>query len=224
MIADDDHLRQISEDLDDAKIAHTWAARSLGQPVTLVPATSANGLEFDHVIVVEPGMLYRSDPIVGPRLLYVALTRARETLTLLHRERLPSVLSLVDEPTEKPHTTAPHGPTDPTPEPPAPTGPAAVPAVAPAREADAGWSWFSPLPGGDGLHRVSLAGEVARVERVPLSGGAGHVVATGYALSDAATIFWLLRKSDGSVVSVRTNEDPEAATGLVLAAITGEQH
>lgn len=98
VIADPAVLRRVSEAFDDGGVPHTWAARSLDEPVTLVPAASASGLEFDHVFVVEPDVLYRTDPVVGPRLLYVALTRARETLTLLHHGRLPTVLAGVTPP------------------------------------------------------------------------------------------------------------------------------
>lgn len=48
VIADEVSLGRVSLAFDDAGIRHTWAARSLDEPVTLVPATSANGLEFDH--------------------------------------------------------------------------------------------------------------------------------------------------------------------------------
>ncbi|MFD8702307.1 HelD family protein [Kitasatospora sp. NPDC059648] len=47
---------------------------------------AARGLEFDNVVVVEPAAL-------APRDLYVALTRATRTLTLLHHRPLPPELA-----------------------------------------------------------------------------------------------------------------------------------
>jgi hypothetical protein len=57
--------------------------------VTLLPATLAKGLEYDHVIVVEPGDIVAAEPR-GYSRLYVVLTRAVSTLVVLHREPLPA--------------------------------------------------------------------------------------------------------------------------------------
>ena len=46
---------------------------------------TAKGLEFDGVIVVEPTAIHADGP-QGPRLLFVALTRAVQHLVLLHLE------------------------------------------------------------------------------------------------------------------------------------------
>jgi len=43
------------------------------------------GLEFDHVVVVEPALIPKRE-------LYVALTRPTKTLTILHAEDLPAGL------------------------------------------------------------------------------------------------------------------------------------
>jgi len=61
--------------------------------LTLVPVTLAKGLEFDHVILVEPGRIATGEAY-GLRRLYVALTRAVSRLTVFHAEPLPSELSL----------------------------------------------------------------------------------------------------------------------------------
>jgi DNA helicase IV len=66
-------------------------------PLVLVPVDAAKGLEYDHVLVLEPERIYRSNPATGPRKLYVAMTRARTSLKLLHRERLPRVLEAADD-------------------------------------------------------------------------------------------------------------------------------
>ena len=60
--------------------------------VVLVPVDDAKGLEFDHVILLEPERIHRTNAATGPRKLYVAMTRARTSLTLLNRDRLPRVL------------------------------------------------------------------------------------------------------------------------------------
>ena len=63
--------------------------------LTVVPATIAKGLEFDHVIVVEPAAIAAAEltTTVGLRRLYVVLTRAVSTLTVLHSEPLPDALA-----------------------------------------------------------------------------------------------------------------------------------
>jgi superfamily I DNA/RNA helicase len=59
--------------------------------VTLLPATLAKGLEYDHVIVVEPAQIVESEPR-GLNRLYVVLTRAVSRLHVLHSRPLPSAL------------------------------------------------------------------------------------------------------------------------------------
>jgi len=56
-----------------------------------VPVTLAKGLEFDHVIVVEPARIVAAESR-GLHRLYVALTRAVSRLTVLHTEPLPAAL------------------------------------------------------------------------------------------------------------------------------------
>ena len=58
----------------------------------LVPR-EAKGLEFDHVVVVEPALVVEEAPgVQGLRHLYVALTRATQTLTVVHSRALPEGL------------------------------------------------------------------------------------------------------------------------------------
>jgi hypothetical protein len=59
--------------------------------VTLLPATLAKGLEFDHVIVVEPADIVAAEPR-GLNRLYVVLTRAVSRLAVLHARPLPAPL------------------------------------------------------------------------------------------------------------------------------------
>jgi DNA helicase IV len=61
--------------------------------LALVPVTLAKGLEFDHVVLVEPGSIATGEAY-GLRRLYVALTRAVSRLSVFHAEPLPAELSL----------------------------------------------------------------------------------------------------------------------------------
>ncbi|TQS29534.1 PhoH family protein [Microbispora sp. KK1-11] len=65
---------------------------ALDAPVAVLSVTEAKGLEFDSVIVVEPGRILRESPR-GPSDLYVALTRATSRLGVVHTEELPEVLN-----------------------------------------------------------------------------------------------------------------------------------
>nr|MBA2331236.1 AAA family ATPase [Actinomycetota bacterium] len=58
--------------------------------VPLLTARGAKGLEFDHVIVVEPALLAEREQ--GLRELYVALTRPTKTLVIVHARELPHEL------------------------------------------------------------------------------------------------------------------------------------
>lgn len=58
----------------------------------VVPATLAKGLEYDHVIVAEPSEIVSAEPR-GLARLYVVLTRAVTTLTVLHTAALPAELA-----------------------------------------------------------------------------------------------------------------------------------
>ena len=77
-----------STDIPDMSVMSNEASR-----LTLVPVTLAKGLEFDHVVLVEPGRIATGEAY-GLRRLYVALTRAVSRLTVFHAEPLPIELSL----------------------------------------------------------------------------------------------------------------------------------
>jgi DNA helicase IV len=59
--------------------------------VSVVPASLAKGLEYDHVIVLEPAAIVAAEPR-GLHRLYVVLTRAVSRLTVLHTRPLPPPL------------------------------------------------------------------------------------------------------------------------------------
>jgi DNA helicase IV len=65
------------------------------QRVTLVPASLAKGLEYDHVVVVEPAAIVAGEPseFQGLRRLYVVLTRAVSGLSVVHAQPLPDELA-----------------------------------------------------------------------------------------------------------------------------------
>jgi DNA helicase IV len=75
-------------------------ADAIDAPIAVISALDSKGLEFDHVIVVEPARLVPSDAS-GLRLLYVVLTRATRHLTVVHSEPLPEALGL-SSPTPSP--------------------------------------------------------------------------------------------------------------------------
>ncbi|MGV9450033.1 HelD family protein [Streptomyces sp. NPDC003635] len=64
------------------------AAGALTCRVTLIEATAVKGLEYDHVIVVEPAAIAAAEER-GPHRLYVALTRAVSRLDVVHARGLP---------------------------------------------------------------------------------------------------------------------------------------
>ena len=70
--------------------------RDLGSDtVTVVLPDQAKGLEFDAVVVVEPGGIAHPEAGArGLRLLYVALTRAVQELHVVHAQPLPPTLVL----------------------------------------------------------------------------------------------------------------------------------
>jgi superfamily I DNA/RNA helicase len=68
------------------------SADALDAPVAVLDATNAKGLEFDHVVVVEPARLVADDRS-GLRLLYTVLTRATRRLVVIHSDSLPEPLA-----------------------------------------------------------------------------------------------------------------------------------
>jgi DNA helicase IV len=63
--------------------------------VDLVPASLVKGLEFDHVVLVEPAAVVdgEADRLTGLRRLYVCLTRAVTSLAVVHARPLPAELA-----------------------------------------------------------------------------------------------------------------------------------
>jgi len=95
VIVADDQVAALSGQLGAAQLAHRVLDGRHPDPgdggLLVVPVTLAKGLEFDHVIVVEPARIVAAEPR-GLHRLYVALTRAVSRLTVLHSEPLPAAL------------------------------------------------------------------------------------------------------------------------------------
>ncbi|MET0276357.1 MAG: ATP-binding domain-containing protein, partial [Acidimicrobiia bacterium] len=63
--------------------------------IAVLTPLDTKGLEFDHVVVVEPAALVTTDQ-AGLRLLYVVLTRATRSLSVVHSQPLPEALDAPD--------------------------------------------------------------------------------------------------------------------------------
>ncbi len=111
VVRDDDPLRAAYEEA--ARLATEEGLLALIAPVSLqsesdrghslfdetrisvLTPREAKGMEFDHVIVVEPALIVEEAAAgQGLRELYVALTRPTRTLVLVHSRPLPSELGL----------------------------------------------------------------------------------------------------------------------------------
>lgn len=92
-----DEVMDAAEDLDVA-----WGDGREGDfsaPLTLVPASLSKALEFDAVILAGPDQIVDTTN-QGRRLLYVAMTRCTQQLTIVHSAALPTGLDDLDPPDE----------------------------------------------------------------------------------------------------------------------------
>jgi DNA helicase IV len=92
VIAPDDTHPALAAALED-RGAVADAVEAIDAPVAVLSGLDSKGLEFDHVVVVEPARLVAPDR-AGLRLLYVVLTRATRRLVVVHSEPLPEALGL----------------------------------------------------------------------------------------------------------------------------------
>jgi hypothetical protein len=95
VIAADPQVPELGRALDQASLA--YGTPGTDATLTLVPVTLAKGLEYDHVIVVEPARIAGAEAR-GLQRLYVALTRAVSRLTVVHSEPLPEPLPAMPGP------------------------------------------------------------------------------------------------------------------------------
>ena len=98
VIVPDARVAEVSAALGAGGIEHETLGAGHGDvdhQVDVVPATVAKGLEFDHVLVLEPAEIAAAEPDerTGLRRLYVVLTRAVSDLTVVHAEPLPQPLT-----------------------------------------------------------------------------------------------------------------------------------
>ena len=97
LVVPDALVSRVGGVLDAAGLAYTilGAEDDVDARLDLVPAALAKGLEFDHVVVVEPADIVaaEADERTGLRRLYVCLTRAVSTLTVVHAKPLPTDLA-----------------------------------------------------------------------------------------------------------------------------------
>ena len=92
VVCPDDMVELVASALDEASLSYGQAgSRGLDATLTIVPVSVVKGLEMDGVIVVEPTAMYES-PDVGPRGVYVALTRSTQQLVMVHSAELPKEL------------------------------------------------------------------------------------------------------------------------------------
>jgi hypothetical protein len=89
LIGEDPQIFDARADLPRVAVDVTQALKPI-----LVPASLAKGLEFDHVVLVEPADIVAREPdhVTGLRRLYVCLTRAVTSLVVVHAAELPTAL------------------------------------------------------------------------------------------------------------------------------------
>ena len=89
LLGEDPQIFDARADLRKAAVDVTQALKPI-----LVPASLAKGLEFDHVVLVEPAEIVAGEPdqVTGLRRLYVCLTRAVTSLVVVHATELPAAL------------------------------------------------------------------------------------------------------------------------------------
>ncbi|MFF7243074.1 HelD family protein [Embleya sp. NPDC008237] len=85
---DSDWLEAISRGIDEGDAV----GEQHREAVSVLAAAQAKGMEYDHVLVVEPATIAGRGP-AGLRQLYVALTRSTQSLTVLHTAPLPTALT-----------------------------------------------------------------------------------------------------------------------------------
>jgi DNA helicase IV len=89
LAAEDGLLAVIAPD----ELAESLEPEGIWDGVPVLTPRRAKGLEFDHVVVVEPGLIAESEH--GLRALYVALTRPTRTLVVVHSRPLPAELGAI---------------------------------------------------------------------------------------------------------------------------------
>lgn len=180
--------------------------------------------------------------MTGPSLLYVAITRARTGLHLLHRSRPPRMLANNPREAEaEPSTPASAGAkvekaetreTGVDPEGRSGEGARESPLVAaepdepetrafsdeePTAPSSLSGTWF--VSGDTGTFMVEVADEAVTVCRVPDGTTAMQALATGYVLQSSQEVKWMLRTNAGQVVSTTTSSTVTSALETVIGKV-----
>jgi DNA helicase IV len=92
VIANPTDLAAVTRALTHAGIVTARVEDGMEGRVELVPITLCKGLEFDHVVVVEPAAIV-AEHDRGLHWLYVAITRAVSSLDIVHGQPLPAELT-----------------------------------------------------------------------------------------------------------------------------------
>jgi DNA helicase IV len=88
-----EHEDAVRRAFDEARVEYGTPERDgIVKRITIIPAPIAKGLEFDAVVVVEPAAI-AAGGARGLRLLYVALTRPIQHLSVVHELALPAALA-----------------------------------------------------------------------------------------------------------------------------------
>ncbi|MGW0854381.1 ATP-dependent DNA helicase [Streptomyces sp. NPDC002690] len=141
---------------DDSRWLEEIGARLDGSPeiagpgreaVSVLAAAQAKGMEYDHVLVLEPATIADTGP-AGLRQLYIALTRSTQSLTVLHTSPLPEALTRTDDGTGAASVPGTPAPVPGAPVPAAPPVPTAPEADAPEIGSDIRVRVLGPGPGG----------------------------------------------------------------------------
>lgn len=98
--------RRLNGDGGQGEAATGEAGGTGSAPVSVLAAAQAKGMEYDHVLVIEPATIADRGP-AGLRQLYVALTRSTQSLTVLHTAPLPEALTAA---ADTPGADAPNSP------------------------------------------------------------------------------------------------------------------
>jgi DNA helicase IV len=92
LIAADHRVEAVRAELERQRIEFRMVERfDLSTRLSLVPASTVKGLEFDQIVLLEPADVVDADP-QGLRRLYIALTRAVTHLCVVHARPLPDPL------------------------------------------------------------------------------------------------------------------------------------
>ncbi|MFJ2608104.1 HelD family protein [Streptomyces sp. NPDC087425] len=87
VLAADADVPWVREELEAAGVGEV-AEGVVGSRLSVVPASLVKGLEYDHVVAVEPAAIAEAEER-GPHRLYVVLTRAVSRLDVVHERPLP---------------------------------------------------------------------------------------------------------------------------------------